>query len=193
MAIDGQQAFDAPQEAPTLTFRSAGGFSTIWLVYVQAVDLTEHCINTFIGPHSKRVVRDAEEQTARLDEHPVPLAYYLCGVTYPYSWADNAHLAFEYAAGHYWHGPALVPGLTVTLQDARPLDGWGPASIPDGAPHAGEFLYRTCRNWQFAWHLHRELGAEDRLNPGKYAHARRYGARSAQAKSAGGHEKRTRQ
>jgi hypothetical protein len=192
MATDGRQALDAPADAPTLTFRSAGGFSTIWLVYIQAVDLTEHCISTFIGPHSRRVERDAEEQTVLLDEHPVPLAYYLCGVTYPYSWADNAHLAFEHAPGEYWHGPALVPGLTVTLQDARPITGWGPASIPDGTPHAGEYLYRTCRNWQCAWHLHRRLGADNRPNPGKYAHTRRYGARPRPPGNADGHGKRER-
>jgi hypothetical protein len=143
-------------------------------MYVTAVDLTEHCMSCLIGQPSRRIDRLAAEQTHQLDEHPAPLAYYLCGVTQPYSWSENAHLAFRVAPGEYWHGPALVPGLVVTLQNALPIPGWGPDSIPAEAPHAGEYFYRTCRNWQFAWYLHRQIGAENRENPAKYRHTRRY-------------------
>lgn len=160
-----QTALDEPAEAPTIKVTSGGGYSALWLMYVTAVDLREHCMNCLIGAPSSRLDRAAAEQTHRLDEFPVPPAYYLCAVTQPYTWSLNGHLAFRHALGEYWHGPALVPSLLVTLHDAQPILGWGKHSIPRDAPHAREYYYCTCRNWQFAWHAHRHLGLEDRVNP----------------------------
>ncbi len=37
-------------------------------------------------------------------------------------------------------------GLQVTLENARPITGWGEHSIPAFARRRNQYLYRTCRN-----------------------------------------------
>jgi hypothetical protein len=142
--------------APIVEITSEGSYSSIWLKYVTSVDLGVHCIRSLVGRRCARIDAGAPWQRLRLDEHPRPAAYYLCAVSQPYAWGDNAHLAFEHAPGERWAGIALVPQLRVVLQDARPITGWGGHSVPADAPHAHDPRYATCRNWQFAWHLHIE-------------------------------------
>lgn len=82
-----------------------------------------------------------------------PAAWYLCALPIPWNWTRNAHLAFEYAPGEHWDGDALVDGLGVRFHNATPITGWGEHSIPQDALKRNSRLYRTCRNWQFAWWL----------------------------------------
>ena len=63
-----------------------------------------------------------------------------------------------------------MPGLRVTLDNARPITGWGEHSIPANAPRRHQFLYRTCRNWQFAWWLRANRNAPDAPPPGQLPH-----------------------
>jgi len=60
-----------------------------------------------------------------------------------------------------WEGPALVPGLHVHLDNARPLTGWGEHNIPGNEPRRKSVRFRTCRNYQFAWWLRTERNAPD--------------------------------
>jgi hypothetical protein len=147
---------------PIIEFRVHDSFSSIWLKSIRAVDLDVHCIGSLVGDRvvlaSKRG-RAGQEDALMLTDFPQPLAWYLCGVTEPYRHADNIHLAFEYAPGESWSGPALRPGVQVALVNAQPIFGWGLDSIPVGAAHENERLFRTCRNFQFAHFLRHERGA----------------------------------
>lgn len=151
---------------PTITLHRRGDFSSIWLKYVTGVDLDVHCIRSLIGGRHHGIELYARHQTLTLDQHtPTPLAFYLCGVSTPYDWRRNAHLAFVAAPGETWSGEAAVPGLTVELTNAAPVFGWGEQSIDTTHPYAGARLYRTCRNWQFAHELVNRLGIRPRRNP----------------------------
>lgn len=144
--------------APVIEIASEGSYSSMWLKYVTGVDLRQHCIRSLTGRRSRRIDRESPWQRLVLDEAPRPTAFYLCAVSRPYRWEENAHLAFEPAPGEQWSGLALVPALQVNLYDARPILGWGGSSVPVGAEHAADRRFATCRNWQFAWHLSLEKG-----------------------------------
>jgi hypothetical protein len=149
---------EAQRAAPVVEIASEGSYASVWLKYVTAVDLGVHCIRSLVGRRA-RIDPAAPLQSVRLDEHPSPAAFYLCAVSRPYVWSQNAHLAFENAPGESWSGIALVPQLRVVLHNARPITGWGGQSVPADAPHAHDRRYATCRNWQFAWYLHLERSA----------------------------------
>lgn len=156
-------------------------FSSIWLKYVTGVDLSVHCIQSLIGPRQDGISLRADTQTLELTQHPNPLAFYLCGVSTPYDWQRNAHLAFVAAEGETWEGDAGVRGLGIQLQDAAPIFGWGPDSVDTDDPNARIRLYRTCRNWQFAHEAKTRLGLTSRDNPEKS----RYDARAAKQRRRG--------
>lgn len=133
----------------------------LWLAGVRHVDLTQHCLKAFGQPDRPRVNRDLRHQTLHLPADNPPLAWYVCALPHPWDWHKNAHLAFEHAPGREWEGDALVPGLHIRLEGARPVTGWGEHTIPRREPLRHSRLYRTCRNWQFAWWLRLNRDAPD--------------------------------
>ncbi|MFJ7422762.1 hypothetical protein ACIQXD_29785 [Streptomyces uncialis] len=135
----------------------------LWLKYVTGVDLTQHCARSLHGPYSPAVDPRHTHLDLTLTEHPQPICWYLCGVTTdPSRWADNPHLALEAAPGETH--TLTVQHLDVTLTDARPIIGWGHHSIPPADSNAHNRRYATCRNWQFAHHLH-HAGVPDIRGP----------------------------
>jgi hypothetical protein len=141
-------------------YRTHGAsFTSLWLKTVTAVDLRVHCIDSLIGDRIA-VDRAVDFQGVQLDV--AAPAYYLCGLPYPYRWEMNSHLLAVPAPGeeHEWQQPTF----DVVLADLRPVpitEEW----IDPADPHADERLYRTCRNWQAAWWLHRSEGLQNMPNP----------------------------
>jgi hypothetical protein len=150
---------------PRIRITRRDDFSSIWLKYVRGVDLDVHCINSLIGERQSGISLTADQQVLDLTEWAPPIAFYLCGVSVPYDWTRNAHLAFVAAEGESWEGEAAVRGLYVELQDAAPVFGWGPQSIDESHPQAQTYLFKTCRNWQFAHEAAKRLNLTPRRNP----------------------------
>ncbi|MFF0089324.1 hypothetical protein ACFYSF_05085 [Streptomyces canus] len=125
------------------------------------VALDQHCLRSFGQPDRPRVDVRRRHQALELPQDNPPLAWYLCALPNPWNWSQNAHLAFEGAPGEEWEGPALVPGLIVRLDNARPITGWGEHNIPPTEPRRNSVRYRTCRNYQFAWWLRAHRNAPD--------------------------------
>lgn len=145
----------------TVSIEQRARYRILWLAGVRHVDLTQHCLKTFGLPDRHRLRLDRRHQTLRLPAENPPLAWYVCALPHPWCWDDNAHLAFEYAPGNTWSGNALVPGLHVQLENAAPIEGWGEHTIPRDVHLRQSRLYRTCRNWQFAWWLRLNRDAPD--------------------------------
>jgi hypothetical protein len=144
---------------------AAAPYAIMWLAGIRNINLEKHCLESFGKADRYPLNRRASRQSAVLAAENPPLAWYLCALPYPWEWSKNAHLAFEYAEGHHWEGPALVRDFQVTLDHARPITGWGEHSIPATARRRNQFRYRTCRNWQFAWWLRINRSAPDAPPP----------------------------
>ncbi|MEU6934327.1 hypothetical protein AB0A05_34860 [Streptomyces sp. NPDC046374] len=140
---------------------SRSRYHIMWLAGVRHVALDQHCLRAFGQPDRPRVDPKPRHQLIALPAASQPLAWYLCALPNPWRWSDNAHLAFEAAPGESWEGPALVPGLHVQLENARPITGWGEHDIPATEPRRNSQRFRTCRNYQFAWWLRANRDAPD--------------------------------
>lgn len=149
----------ANSEGVRVEIEARDRYHIMWLAGIRELDLTQHCLKTFAESDRHHVDTKLRRQTLRLPTTNPPVAWYLCALPIPWDWSRNAHLAFEYAPGETWEGDALVRGLGVRLTNAHPISGWGEHSIPHNAPRRTSRLYRTCRNWQFAWWLrsHRDI------------------------------------
>ncbi|MFE6872576.1 hypothetical protein ACFVFS_39295 [Kitasatospora sp. NPDC057692] len=143
---------------PTITVEvGERRYRHLWLKYVTGIDLSRHCAVALHGRYSRLIDERIQQVTVELDEFPHALAWYLCGVTTPYRWEDNPHLALTAAASH--SETLSVQDLTVHLDGIRPI-AFADADIPDDDPNANSPAYRTCRNWQFAHYL-RARGVPD--------------------------------
>lgn len=119
-------------------------FKYLWLKTVEGVDLTQHCARCLIGQYDKRInasVKDLEN---------IPLdnsVYYLCGVSAPYVWANNFHLAFKPCEGKkvvYENN-----GIHVVIKDAERIE-FDENDIDRTLIKSRISSFKTCRNWQFA-------------------------------------------
>lgn len=151
-------------EPTELFIYGEGGWSSLWLKAVRTVDLSQHCIESFTGERID-VDRRAGFQRVDLTEHMPAPAFYLCGVSYPYTWENNAHALLLPAPGEE-HDVTDQPGLDLVLVGLRPV----PQALTDGYidwthPKSGQRLFHTCRNWRAAHFLRSELGLVDEVNP----------------------------
>ncbi len=137
---------------PTITsLQTSSQFRYLWLKYVTGIDLEQHCAKCLLGNYSKHVGVTVESPLElTLDEYPAQ-AFYLCGVSKPYRWSNNFHLAFVFKKGSLLEVDEL--GVRVEIRDAKRI------SITQREydhPLAVNPIYRTCRNWQFA-HIFKDL------------------------------------
>lgn len=76
--------------------------------------------------------------------------FYLCGVTTPYVWENNFHLAFQKKEGS--EIDIEEHGIKIRIKNAQCIT-FSEEDIDKTYPHANEEEYYTCRNWQFAHYL----------------------------------------
>lgn len=145
---------------PTVSlFTTTESFRYLWLKYITGFDLSAHCAkclhgtySSHFGGHVKRVVG------ARLNEAPARF-FYICGVTEPYRWKDNLHVAFRYKPGSVLQYDDGKTGIVI--EDAERIE---IQKLPDYQlePHGTDRAYHTCRNWRFAY----QIVHADELSPG---------------------------
>ena len=127
-------------------------FRYLWLKSVVDVDLSQHCARCLIGKYSKAI----NNKTIQLNDLNLENGvYYLCGVSIPYNWNNNFHLAFMYKEGETIHHSNN--GIDIQIENAVAL----PIStefIDNTDIHANNKSYATCRNWQFAHYFKKRLG-----------------------------------
>ena len=121
-----------------------GNFRYLWLKSVNGVNLSQHCARCLIGSYDSRISPKLREYR---DLPLIDGIYYLCGVSTPYRWINNFHLAFRNKPGNIIK--VERNGIYIEIQDAEILE-FGENDINWNLPQAKDKSFSTCRNWQFA-------------------------------------------
>ena len=131
-------------------FNTTETFGYLWLKYVTGFDLSVHCAKCLRGEYSTQLSADTKhEQFIALNEHTCQY-YYLCGVTKPYLWRKNLHIAFRYKKGsciEYNDGETQV---TIVDAERIPIKNLGDYGLER---NGNKPAYCTCRNWRFAYQM----------------------------------------
>lgn len=127
-------------------------FKYLWLKKVNGVDLSVHCARCLLGEYDNRV--NARTKSLKNIEL-LGDVYYLCGVSAPYIWANNFHLAFRLANGEKF--TAERNGVKISVENAEIID-FSENDIDMTLPQAKKKEFYTCRNWQFANKILRRSG-----------------------------------
>lgn len=129
-----------------------GKFRYLWLKYINGIDLTNHCAKCLLGTYSKKISNTTVDANDLVLDESEAVVYYLCGVSTPYNWNKNFHLAFKEKEGS--SVKVDYNGIEIELENAeRILFSKDDIDLLD--PNANKEVYATCRNWQFAHHLRR--------------------------------------
>ena len=130
----------------TLEMKKSNRYQILWLKYVDDVDLTQHCLKSLLGVKSKKVNPNFVKGTITLDESDSEY-YYLCGVVYPWNWANNFHCVFKKSEGKEFTYKFRDTEVHIINAEQIQIESkW----IDWRNPFAKNKLYNTCRNWQFA-------------------------------------------
>lgn len=128
-----------------------GDFRYLWMKYVNAFNLTTHCAGCLVGEYEPNV----SPNLMRLDDFKLNRFnaeyYYLCGVSKPYKWENNFHLAFKYKQGSSIQ--VKRNGIFIKIQDAEEIiiQNLGVEKYSSLTQNGHKKEFRTCRNWQFAF------------------------------------------
>lgn len=123
------------------------GHGYLWLKKVVRFDDTKHCAQCLVGSYEVAFgVRAAMNRTIRLPRYQVGDIIYVCGVSKPYRWDMNRHLAARIKP---------MARCKVELHDGSVIYLEGAQEIPFD-DHAARNLYPdrserflSCRNFQF--------------------------------------------
>lgn len=119
-------------------------FKYIWLKKVTGVDLNVHCARCLIGEYDERINSETKKAENLYLDNGI---YYLCGVSDPYVWGNNFHLAFRNRNGE--NIDFSKHGISIKIKDAEilPID---IKYVDDTLPFSRLASFYSCRNWQFA-------------------------------------------
>jgi hypothetical protein len=135
-------------EYPTIvSIKVNGEFMYLWLKYVVGYNLDVHCAKCLIGKYSKAISSSIKVVEAlQLTEHYAK-AYYLCGVSKPYKYNKNFHLAFKFKEGS--NIEVNSNGIKIYIKNAEQIT----ITKLDNYNHlnGNDSKFNTCRNWQFAY------------------------------------------
>lgn len=123
------------------------GWRFLWAKRVRGFDPAVHCARCLVGPYVQPFGRRmAANQPLVISAQPGAVLYF-CGVSLPYRWESNLHLAVEARPG---------ASCEVTAYNGDMLRIEGAAALPfDDSAARARFpgfgpAFLTCRNFQFA-------------------------------------------
>lgn len=128
------------------TLKVSKPFMYLWLKSVDGVDLTKHCAKCLKGEYDNRISNGAKSIEGLGLTHEV---YYLCGVSKPYVWKNNFHLAFKKSESVRDCVKVSKNGIEVEIEGAVEIE-FSIKDVDEELPQARKAEFRTCRNWQFA-------------------------------------------
>lgn len=132
------------------TIKLNRAYKYLWLKYVKGFDLNNHCAKCLVGNYSEKISPQINNhktvEGVVLDEYDYKYIY-ICGVTSPYVWKDNLHLALEDCKGsvvEYKFDDGVI-----IVEDAKQIPIYRQTVY--NHPKGIYASYNTCRNWRFAY------------------------------------------
>lgn len=129
-------------------FVSEANWMYFWGKYVTGVNLNNHCAKSLIGTYTTKFNSDTKKlNDIVLDEADSDI-FYICGVSKPYRYNRNFHLALRKSIGK--KVSYCKNGITIKVLNAEIL----PIVFDVKEcqhPKAAAKEFATCRNWQFAY------------------------------------------
>lgn len=127
-------------------FKTDREWMYLWGKYVTGVDLNVHCARCLLGSYESAFNKGVK----RLQNVPLKKesnVFYICGVSTPFIWAQNFHLALIESEGDVVD--ITRNGVHVRVKDAKELPiNFRFDECEDNRKYVRQ--YGTCRNWQFA-------------------------------------------
>lgn len=130
------------------------GWRYFWAKTVVGFNPAVHCAQCLVGAYLKQVGKQmAVNQNVPFDLKPGELVYF-CGVSNPYVWKNNLHLAVvgklgAVATAKAYNGDELV------VTGAEPIKILPDEAVSTYATRGKEFL--TCRNYQFGAQVAKQM------------------------------------
>lgn len=129
------------------------GFRYFWLKRVNGFDPRQHCARCLTGSYFPDVgTMLPVNQAVHIEADPGEVLY-LCGVSAPYRWERNFHMALRVEYGAAVRS-TLYTGDVVEIAGADHI-AFDDTEARRRFPHLSE-AYLSCRNFQFGAHHFRE-------------------------------------
>jgi hypothetical protein len=122
-------------------------FKYLWLKYVDDYDLNNHCAKSLIGGYSKKIHNKISIENELFLNEFNSKVYYLCGVSLPFNYNNNFHLAFKYLKGSFIS--IKENGIEIIIENAERIIIQKQNFYNHEKGNNKQF--HTCRNWQFAY------------------------------------------
>tara|TARA_R110000796_G_scaffold5192_1_gene19762 strand:- start:2800 stop:3225 length:426 start_codon:yes stop_codon:yes gene_type:complete len=127
-------------------------FKYLWLKYVDGYNLDNHCARCLLGNYSKIIHAKLESTSELVLNEFDSRVYYLCGVSSPYNYYKNFHLAFKYSNGNSIS--INENGINIEIINAERIT--IETEIIYNHEKGNKKAFYTCRNWQFAYKQNKE-------------------------------------
>lgn len=129
------------------------GFKYFWMKTVVGFDPAVHCARCLRGSYQKLTgVRMMVNERVPIFASEGDIVY-LCGVSTPYRWQNNLHVAARIKPGSEVHTRTHA-GDIINLYDCESIQ-FDDTEARRRFPHLNE-SYLSCRNFQFGAHYFRE-------------------------------------
>jgi hypothetical protein len=121
----------------TIQIIDKGNWMYFWIKTIEDIDLNNHCAKTFIGKYL-----NGDNIETKIKD------VYICGVSNPFKYEDNLHLALKEKVGNDIEIKKL--GVHIMIKDAELIE-IKPLNKGESLHAKGSIKqYYTCRNWQYA-------------------------------------------
>ena len=121
----------------TIESKKDSSWMYFWIKTIESINIENHCAKTFVGKYLK----GNEIETDIKD-------VYICGVSKPFSYNNNLHIALKYKEGS--NITINEKDVLITVQNAERIE---IKALKRGEINGANGLkkdFYTCRNWQYS-------------------------------------------
>jgi len=122
------------------------GFNYLWAKKIEGFDPSVHCAKCLLGKYSRQFSPQMQSNIWIESDYKVGDILYFCGVSTPYKWSNNLHIAGIVSKGSIFQ-MVTYTGDRIVLRNFERLE--FDEAIATNKYHALGDRFLTCRNFQF--------------------------------------------